>query len=257
MSGMGRYLPPQHGAWAFLAFPLVLGTATAPWTPVLVLLALAWVAAHPLSYAAFGLVRARHPARFRGPFVLWAAVVLAGAAPLLAWRPWLIWIAPVYVAGFAVNLRHAARNDERALVNDLVFALECAGMVPVTWAVGAGDRSWTPPDPAAAPAAVWVSAVVCALVLFGSVLHVKSLIRQRRDVRYARGSRAFAVLSALVAAGLAAARPQPGGVLVTLAFGVLVLRAFLVGRASMRPGRIGMVELGCFSAVAVSCVIAT
>ncbi|MDA8436005.1 MAG: YwiC-like family protein, partial [Actinomycetales bacterium] len=190
---MSSYVPPQHGAWAFLGLPLVLGAVVTPWTPLLVLLAVAWVAAYPWSYAAFGLVRARRPQRFRAPFLVWSAVVLPASAVLLAWRPWLVWVGIGYLALFAVNLHYARRNDERALTNDAVFVAECAAMVAVTWAVGAGARSWAPPGLDAVPAHVWVLVIVCALVLLGSTLHVKSLIRERRDPRFARAARVLAV----------------------------------------------------------------
>ena len=109
------------------------------------MLAVAWVAAYPLSYAALGLARARRPGRFRRPLLVWSAVVFPAAVVLLVWRPWLVWVGLAYAAAFAVNLAYARRNDERALVNDAVFVAECAAMVAVTWGVGAAGRTWAPP----------------------------------------------------------------------------------------------------------------
>lgn len=201
---MSTYVPPQHGAWAFLALPLVLGAVVTPWTPLLVALAVAWVAAYPMSYAAFGLVRAKRPRRFRAPFLVWSAVVLPAAAILLVERPWLIWVGLGYALLFTVNMRYARRNNERALANDLVFIADCATIVAVTWAVGAGARSWAPPGLDAVPARVWVLTAVCALVLLGSTLHVKSLIRERRDPRFARASRILALACVPVSIALGA-----------------------------------------------------
>ena len=84
---MSNYLPRQHGAWAFLGLPLVLGAIVATATPLTLVVAVAWVAAYPLSYAALGLVRARHPARFRRPFAVWLAVVLPAVVVLVVSRP--------------------------------------------------------------------------------------------------------------------------------------------------------------------------
>ena len=78
---MSTYVHPQHGAWAFLALPLVLGAVVTPWTPLLVALAVAWVAAYPMSYAAFGLVRAKRPRRFRAPFLEAPAGCAGSRAP--------------------------------------------------------------------------------------------------------------------------------------------------------------------------------
>ncbi len=122
---MSAYLPPQHGAWAFLGLPLVLGAIVAPGTPLLLVLAVAWVAADPLSYAALGLVRARRPQRFRAPFAVWLAMVLPAVVVLVVSRPWLVWVGLGYLTLFTVNLRYAKHNDERAIGNDLVFDAEC------------------------------------------------------------------------------------------------------------------------------------
>ena len=114
---MSAYVPPQHGAWAFLALPLVLGAIVTPWTPLLLVLAVAWVAAYPL-YAALGLVRAKRPQRFLKPFLVWSAVVLPAVVVLLVWRPWLLWVGLGYAALFAVNLAYARRttNDDDDVV---------------------------------------------------------------------------------------------------------------------------------------------
>ncbi|MDH4159515.1 MAG: YwiC-like family protein [Actinomycetota bacterium] len=253
---MSSYLPPQHGAWAFLVLPLVLGVVLAPWTPLLVVLAVAWVAAYPLSYALLGLARARRSQRFRRPLVAWSAVVLPAVVVLVAARPWLVWVGLVYAAAFTVNLRHARRNDERALANDAVFVAECTAMVVLTWAVAAGTRSWAPPGLDTVPAHVWILTVVCALVLMGSTLHVKSLIRERRDPRFARVSRLLAVVSVPASLALAVWWGLPQGTWLVLPFVVLAVRAFVVGRRPTRPGVIGMVELGAFVLAAVSAALA-
>jgi hypothetical protein len=254
---VSAYVPPQHGAWAFLALPLALGVVVTTRTPLLAPLAVAWVAAYPMSYAALGLVRARRPQRFRAPFLVWSAVVLPAVAVLLVWRPWLVWVGLGYAAMFAVNLTYARRNDERALANDAVFVAECAAMVAVTWAVGAGSRSWTPPGPDAVPARVWVLVVVCALVLLGSTLHVKSLIRERRDPRFARASRVVAVASVPLSVVLGAWWGWPHGSWLVAPFVALAVRAFVVPRRALRPGVIGVVELGCFLLVAVAPLLAS
>lgn len=250
------YVPPQHGAWAFLALPLALGFTVTTWTPLLMLLSVGWMAAYPMSYALFGLVRDRRPQRFRAPLAAWSALVLPTVAILVFWRPWLLWIGLAYLALMAVNLRYARRHDERALANDAVFVVECAGMVVVTWAVGAVDRSWAPPSLGAVPAHVWIPSAVCALVLMGSTLHVKSLIRERRNRHYAQASRVFAVASLPTAVALAAGWGWPSGAWFIVPFSALAVRAFLVPRRALRPGAIGLIELACFVVVVLAAVLA-
>lgn len=253
---MSAYLPPQHGAWAFLGLPLVLGAVVTPGTPLLLVLALAWVAAYPLSYAVLGLVRAKRPQRFRRPFVVWLVVVLPAVLVLVVARPWLVWVGLAYVALFMVNLRYAKHNDERDLVNELVFAAECSAMVAVVWSVGAGGRSWTPPALHVVPNRVWILASVCMLVLVGSTLHVKSLIRERRDSRFERASKAVAVASVPASVPLATWWGWPGGTWLVFPFVFFAVRAFMVGRRTRRAGAIGIIELGGYVLVAVGSVLA-
>lgn len=247
--------PPQHGAWAFLALPVVLGAVASGWSWLLVPLTVAWVAAYPLSWALTGLVTARRPRRFRRPALVWLALAAPPALLLVALRPWLVWVGLAYATLFAVNLRYARAHDERALVNDLVLIAECTLMVPLVVAVVGGDRGWLPDLDPVADARVAVLAVLCALTLVGSTLHVKSLIRERRNPRFLRASRAFALVCVPVVA--AAAYPLGAeATWVALPFAALALRAFLVPGRSWRPGRIGMVELAGFVLVAGAAVLA-
>ncbi len=218
------------------------------------MLTVAWFAAYPASYAGGRLLHDRRPERFRRPFALWATLAAVPAALLLLRFPWLAWVGVVLVALVAVNVRYARRNNERALANDLIVVTECALLVPVTWAVSTAASSV--PLPGAVPAEVAVLTVVCWLVLAGSTLHVKSLIRERRDPRYARASRAFAVLSLVVSVALAAKWGLPEGWALVVPFAALAVRAFLVGRRPARAVVIGLVELAMFALVTVAACLA-
>lgn len=247
-----QYVPPQHGAWAFLVLPVLLALTVSPFSPVVAMLAAAWLVAYPASYAALGTVRARRPERFRRPLLVWSAVLLPILTALLVVRPWLLWVGPVMLALFAVNLRYASRNDERALPNDVVLAVECSLMVPVTWAVATSGTTLAPPSVSGVPHEVWVLTAVCLLVLLGSTLHVKSLIRERRDPRYARASRWWAGGSVPASVGLAVWWGLPNGWWLVLPFVLLAVRAVVVGRRPLRPGLIGMVELVGFVVVVLA-----
>ena len=117
-------------------------------------------------------------------------------------------------------------------------------MVPVTWAVAVGTRSLTPPSLATPPHTCGSSPWPSPLVLIGSTLHVKSLIRERANAGFRRLSRVFAVLSLLASLGLAAwwglpGRPAPRPALrLASPDGPLAMRG-----PSPRPGRIGVIEL--------------
>lgn len=245
-------LPPQHGAWAFLALPMVLACAVTPPTWWTALLALAWFAAYPASYAGGRLLHDRRPERFRRPFVAWSVLAAVPTALVVVRFPWLLGPGVVLLALVAINATYARRNDERALVNDLVVVTECALLVPITWGVNASVASLLD----GVPTEVLVLAVVCWLVLAGSTLHVKSLIRERRDPRYARASRAFALGSLIASLGLALVWGPPQGAWLVLPFVAMAVRAFVVGRRTTRAVVIGLVELAMVVLTAVACWLA-
>jgi hypothetical protein len=74
------------------------------------------------------------------------------------------------------------------------------------------------------PVEVWVLVAVTALSLTGSTLHVKSLIRERRDPRFSRASQAFALLSVVAAGALAMAWGLPSGWWLVAPFVLLAVR---------------------------------
>lgn len=249
--------PPQHGAWAFLGLPLALGFVVADpawaWLP----LSWAWVAAYPASYFVLSHVRARRPERFRRPLAIWVAAFAPAALAAVVLRPWLLWVAAVYLASFVVNLAYARRNRERDLVNDAVFVVQCSGMVVVTALAGDDPDTWAPGRLLGDVSThAWLLMLVCSLVLLGSTLHVKSLLRERRDPRYAKASRAYAVACVVASPALAVAWGLPGGWFLVVPFALLAGRALRRDWSGMRPGAIGMVELGGFVVVLAAAALA-
>lgn len=245
-------VPPQHGAWAFVGLPVVVGWALTGVTPLLAALGVAWVAAFPLSYFALAILRYPRPQRFRRPFLLWLAIGAPLAVILLLARPWLIWVGAAYALAFAVNAAFARHHDERSIVNDVVLIAECTAIVPVTWAVAVGGRGLVPPDFAAAPAAVWLLTVAVAAVLIGSTLHVKALIRERANRNYRAAAQIWALACVPLSVALAIGLGLPLGVAITVPFVFFAVRAFVVGRKPLPPGRIGVIELIGFVLLAVA-----
>lgn len=223
---------------------------------MLAVLAIAWIAGYPLSYAVLGVIRSPRPQRFRQPAVVWASVVVPACTVLVVVQPWLISVGAAYAALFAINVVYARRNDERALTNDGVFIVECALIVPVMWAIGSvaeADTTW-PALPV--PSDVLMLTTTCALVLMGSTLQVKSLIRERANPRYAQASKAFALACLPASLGLALVWGPPAGLWLMVPFVALAARALRCPRPQSRPGTIGLIELACFALTAVAAALA-
>lgn len=242
-------VPPQHGAWAFVALPLVLGSLATPASWLTLLLAWAAFTCYPASYFALSLARARRGVRFRRPLLVWTLAAAVPVTMLLVSRPWLAGVGLGYAALFAVNVAFARRNHERDLINDAVLIVQVVALVPLTHLLA---------EPSAVvPERVWLLTGICALVLVGSTLHVKSLLRERRNPVYARTSRVFSVASLGAVVALAWLWGLPAGLGLVAPFVFLAARALKRNWDGSRPGRIGLLELAAFVAVAAGAAIAT
>ncbi|BAL87705.1 hypothetical protein AMIS_24850 [Actinoplanes missouriensis 431] len=220
-----QYVPPQHGAWAMLLLPYLAGTIVAGFRWPDVPLLGAWLAGYLLSYFVMQAIKSRRPQRYRAQITLYAPVTVVLAAPVLLACPRLLVFAPAYAALLAVNAWYAYRRRERALINDLASVVQSCLMVFVV-AVVAGR-----------PAAEVVTPfLVVALYLTGTVLYVKTMIRERGNARYLRASVVFHAVAALCGFVV--------GVLPGVVFTALLVRAWSLPGRSLTPKRVGLVEIG-------------
>lgn len=237
-----RVFPEQHGAWGFLLLPVAMGVAAAGWSWALLPITAAWVTAYPLTWAVSGRLTApRRPERFDRALRVWALIATPLMVGSVVSRPWLVWVGLAYLLPATVNLAFARARRERDLRNDLVLVAECTAAVPVVAGVAASRGGWIPPWSAMATASVALMALICALALVGSTLHVKSLIRERANPVFRTAARIFAAASvpAVILASLAAGRSP----WLAIPFVALYGRAQFLHRPTWRPGRIGLVEL--------------
>lgn len=235
-------VPNQHGAWGFLLLPVPLGAAAGGWSWDLLPAVAAWVSLYPLSWALSGRLTApRRRERFNRSLLIWSLV----SAPLIVSSiirdPWLIWVGLGYLAPFTANLWFAKSGSERGIVNDLILIAECTLAVPVVAGLPAGNGHWTPPWSAILDRDVALVALLCAVTLVGSTLHIKSLIRERANPRYAQASRILALLSPLVM--LLAAGVAGRGFWLAAPLLLLTYRACFLRRTAWRPARLGLIEL--------------
>ncbi|MER7420647.1 hypothetical protein ABT346_28335 [Micromonospora peucetia] len=134
----------------------------------------------------------------------------------------------------AVNVGYARWRRDRSFVNDLAFVAQCGllGLVVATVA----EMPWT--------GVAGVTFVVLGY-LVGTVLHVKTMIRERDSVRYRWVSWTYHAVAA-VAAVLWASVP------VAVLFTLLLARAALLAGRRVTPKRVGLVETACALLVLVA-----
>ncbi len=230
-------IPPQHGAWAFLIVPVLCGFAVAGASPAGWLFLAAWVCAYPVGYYLGRALTARArrgswsrlARRERSRAIPWAVLTAALGLPLAVTRPWLLVAAALLGVLWGIGLVIAARRGERSMANDLMLVAQAAVALPLAVAVVAGLPALT--GDLAGP--TLEAALIVAAYLAGSVLHVKSLLREAGNVTFHRANVAWHGVLA-VGAGLASPWWLVG-------FLPALARAVLL-RPGIRPGVIGGVE---------------
>jgi len=218
-----------------LPFVAAVASTGARW-PHLPLLG-AWLAGYLLSYYALQAIKTRRPGRFRAQLLVYAAIALPLGMIVVVDSPRVAWFAPGYAALLAVNAGYALARRERALVNDLASVAQSCLMVPVA-AVVAGTGV---PE---------VTGVFLAVLLYlaGTVLYVKTMIRERGNPAYRRASIAYHVLALAAAVWL--------GPAVAAVFALLLGRAWLLGGRRIAPKYVGMIEIAA-SALLLAAIVVT
>lgn len=220
------WVPQQHGAWAMLITPFMLGAAfhvrDGGWDWHLVPLFGAWLFGYFAFSAASLWLKSRFKPRFRRPLVTYAG--LAGAlglvAVLLTGAQLLGW-GVVYAPLTAATLWLVAHHRERSTLSGLLTIL-AAALMAVT---AAHPNSLEALRPEAAGA--WWLAALAFAYFFGTVLYVKTLVRERGHKSWVIGSVAYHGVVAALTAGAA--------VLGLLAWAWPVFFVLLTARALLVP----------------------
>lgn len=236
-------LPNEHGAYAFVLEPALLGLLAAP-SRAGAALAVAGFAAlllqHPLSLALADLRRGRRYPRTLpavalavGYALLTCGALLAAAALGAGTGAFLVLASALPLA--ALQLAFDARNRGRAVLPELVGAVALASLAAAIVLAGGGSM--------ALGLSLWCLMAARAVP---SILYVRTRLRQQRAQRAApRLAVALHAAVLLPLAGLVAFGPLPA--LSLVAFLALLARAVLglrPGAPAVRPSRTGVLEMG-------------
>lgn len=238
------WVPNQHGAWAMVVAPPVVGALVAGPSAWHLLLLVAWLAAYCTYFAATQWLRSGRRDRYRAPVVGYAAATTLLGVPLLVAHPALLRWAPAYAVLLGVSLGYASRRADRSYGNDLVTILAAVLLTPVAAGLGAATTGWWPPgadDPRA-----WAATALLAAYLVGTVPYVKSMIRERdrpATYRMSVGYHAGLLAGAAVLAATRAVGTAAGAGLLLVAAGLLARAVVLPRRGRVRPAVIGAGEV--------------
>ncbi len=239
------WVPRQHGAWAMLALPLLVGAVHAGPRWWHLLLAAAWAVGYLAFHAAGLWLRAHGRSRYLPPVRAYGALgLLLGAAVVVTEPGVLVW-APLYAGLLAASLALSWNRADRSLTNGLVTVLATSVMTLVAQAPAS-------PDPVA-----WWLAGALAAYFAGSVLYVKTMIRERGNRAVYATSVSFHVVAAVAVTAGARGVGAPAALVVATAvvLGVLAVRAALVPLAwpGLRPLPVGLGEVA--ASVALGAVL--
>jgi len=254
------WVPREHGAWAMLVVPVLVGAlvGAVAWRHALLLAA--WLVAY-LAFHSTGLwLRASRRPRYLPPVRAYGVATLVLGVALVSSAPALLRWAPVYALLLAVSLACSLRRADRSWLNDGVTVLAAALMAVVAAGLGAhgapaavaGVGAQVAP-PGARDGEAWAAAGVLGAYFLGTVPYVKTLLRARGSAAVLAVSRGYHALLAVVAAALVASGAVPpgaGAVLVVVAVGLLA-RAVVVPRRRPWPSAraIGLGEVAATVAV--------
>lgn len=263
--GVSGWVPNQHGAWAMVTIPWLLGA----WlrfhegrgAAYALVLGLFWLAGYFTFHASSVWLKSRRQARYLRPVLVYTAVAavlgvatwaLGGVA--LAW-----WVVP-YVPVLGIALALAASRHERALVGGLLTVAAACLIVLV-----AGFAS--PAEVLAGWGTVAVGrAVGLALTCFGyfggTVFFVKSMIRERGKAGFLALSVGWHVLVLAVAIAAATMTGYPWAW--TVFFAATAVRSLALPLAGpmrehglrLTPKQLGIAE-AVFSVALVAIAMAT
>lgn len=224
---MSIVLPKEHGAWAMLIVPFVIGVAAYGSNWLHIPLFLGWFFLYLSSYPLLMLFR--NPNQ-NNKFVKWLAVYSSmGVAFLLIplyFHRQLLALGLLMLPLLGANLYFAKVKREREFINNLsAIAALCLGSVASIY-VAAG--AWT-------EEAFWVW-LYCVLFFGGSVFFVKTKIRERNNTGFLYYSWLYHSLLVLVPILL-------NEWLLSLAYWPSLVRSFVFTKKEMSPLQIGQAEI--------------
>lgn len=252
-------MPNQHGAWAMLIVPFAVGALDVgpSWRHLPLLLA--WLVGYFSFFAAGLWLRSRGKRRYWPPLRTYGVLTVVLGVVVIAVQPAVLHWAVVFLPLLAVSLWCSWRRADRSLLNDGVTVLAACLMTvvsagfgwrlagPGTPGVGLSGLAWLP---GADQERIWVLAGLLFAYFAGTVLYVKTMIRERGDVGRYRLSVVFHVAVCVPAAVVS---PWLGALFV-----VLAIRAAVVPKRwpGLAPATIGAGEIVASLTLAVMLLLA-
>lgn len=220
-------IPREHGGWAMVSVPFLLGMFAGGPEWIHLPLFLGWFLIYLSSYP---FLQAVKKVKGRAYHFKWAAGYMAGAlvcliVPLIL-LPELLVFVPALLVLFAVNIWHVRRKEERALLNDLaaIASFSLGGAA----AYLAGGNSFN--------AEMFEVFLFNMLYFMGSAFFVKTIFRERGNRRWLWY--AWIYHAAVLFVPWLAGNPR-----MTVPYLYPAVKTFLLAGKKMPAVRVGIIEI--------------
>lgn len=199
-----QWIPNQPGAWVMAIMPPLAGAIIGGFSWRNILLLITWLLCYCTEFTASRWLVSRMAARFSPPLITYAILTAIFGLALLITTPGLLRWVPPYLVLAALTFLAAWRREERSWWNNIVSIIAASTLCLIAYSLGTIPQSQiTPspggyfgcqPDPAVNcfaqglfparvfPATGLVATLIFAYTEFGSVLYVKSLVRERNNI---------------------------------------------------------------------------
>ncbi|MDY7220741.1 YwiC-like family protein [Halalkalibacterium halodurans] len=182
---MNMLIPKQHGAWAMLVIPYVLGMVKGGVVWWHLPLAVGWLFLYLVAYPLTMLVKKRQMDVYKKWAVRYGVVAACFLLPVVWMYPPLLLLGSLLFPLFLVMMMYARKNDDRAFLNDLVAVVIFSAAGLASYWLGAERLD------------EWALFIFGQTMLFfvGSAFYVKSMIREKNNRWFARYSWVYHVLA--------------------------------------------------------------
>lgn len=237
------WLPRQHGAWAMLLVPFLLGVAASGPDAWQLVMAIAALTGYLTSATLQAWARARRPPEYRAPIRVYGTIFVVTGLILIAVFPPLVLSLLVVIPAAIIVFQGARPGTRRDLANSLAQVAQVLVLVPATaYVSGSFDAD-----------RVVAYTAVAAAYLVGTVLVVRSVLRERGNTAFVTVSVGFHAVVTTIAVVLypsAYAFLAAGLTVRAIALPAVQRRVASEGR-TLRPIHVGMVEIAASIAVVV------
>lgn len=218
-------IPKQHGAWAMLIIPFLLGAYAGGFSWIHIPLFLGWLLLYLATYPLLMFFKLRRKTIYLKWFYRYFSIAIILLIIPLMFHFEVIYFGVIMIPFFLINLYYAKKKKERAFINDVAAILSfCIGGI-ASFYLGRGELTEE----------AFILSIFCLLFFVGSTFYVKTMIREKKNPLYKWLSWGYHLLLVigLIILGFPA---------LAIAYGPSVLRAFYFYGKTMSIMKVGIFE---------------